>query len=247
MIITAWIYAALIFLPAFYFSNTSKLVTETGTFHYCATVPNNSFAGFVYLIFLFLAAFLIPALTLGILYFRVARKVWARERKISRHGDSISSRHRVIIERSKKRVTKMLLTVVVVFTTCWLPFVLYTGFIERWVAPFPNPSDGVRFITYCFGLFNSVCNPVIYFFNSESFKRESLKNVCLESNSGGRNAFVNESPNTVSTRDSRSRTLSKLSIIIPPIMTRERRLTQETQKANGIAEPVERQVYDTKL
>lgn len=239
MIAIAWIYAAAIFLPTFYFSNSSKLVTESGIFFYCATVPNNSLAGFVYLIFLFLAAFLIPASTLGVLYTRVARKVWVRDRKISRHGDSINSRHRAIIERSKKRVTRMLLIVVVVFITCWLPFVLYTGFIERYVAPFPNPSDGVRFILYCLGLFNSVCNPVIYFFSSESFRKESLKNVCLDNDSG-------ESHNTSSTRV-KSRTLSKLSIVIPPILTRERRPTVDKSNGAKILAPNDPAVCDTRL
>ena len=141
----------------------------------------------------------------------------------------------------------MLLIVVVVFIACWLPFVLYTGFIERWVAPFPNPSDGVRFVLYSIGLFNSVCNPAIYFFSSENFRKGSLKNVCLDSNaSGEKNVHGNESQNTMSTRI-KSRTLSKLSIVIPPFLMRERSPTEDKPKVSNTSRPETPDVCDTRL
>lgn len=155
--------------------------TPNGKLWYCITIPNNSLPGFIYLLFLFLASFLIPLVTMIVLYTRVGKAVWSRQRKISRSNNTyISNSSLSVLERSRKRVTRMLLIVVVVFLICWAPFVIYIGFIERWVAPFPNPADGVRFITYCLGIFNSICNPFIYFFNSESSRKESLKVVCFE-------------------------------------------------------------------
>lgn len=181
LIITAWLYAAAIFIPTFYFAKMEGLDTKNGKLWYCITIPNNSLAGFVYLLFLFLASFLVPLIIMIVLYTRVGKAVWSRQRKISRsHNTYISNSSITVLERSRKRVTRMLLMVVVVFLLCWSPFVIYTGFIERWVAPFPNPADGVRLITYCLGLFNSICNPFIYYFNSESSRKESLKVVCFE-------------------------------------------------------------------
>lgn len=74
----------------------------------------------------------------------------------------------------------MLLIVVVVFLFCWSPFVIYTGFIERYVASFPNPADAARLVLYSLGLANSTCNPFIYYLNSEGSKKGSLKSVCFE-------------------------------------------------------------------
>lgn len=180
LISAAWIYGGAIFLPTFYFAETQN-VSSAGnqTFWYCRTIPNNTLPGFVYLLFLFIFGFGIQLITIIVLYSRVGKAIWNRERKISRQG-TMSRANVQSLDRTRKRVTQMLLTVVIFFLLCWAPFVIYTGFIERYVAPFPNPADPVRVITYGFGLFNSVCNPFIYFFNSPSFRRDSLRKVCLE-------------------------------------------------------------------
>lgn len=179
LITTAWIYGGAIFLPTFYFAETEKVSSENQSFWYCRTIPNNTLPGFAYLLFLFIFGFGIQLITIIVLYSRVGKAVWSRERKISRTG-TMSRANVASLDKTKRRVTQMLLTVVICFLLCWAPFVLYTGFIERWVAPFPNPADAVRVITYGFGLFNSVCNPFIYFLNSPNFRRESLRRVCLE-------------------------------------------------------------------
>jgi hypothetical protein len=158
-----------------------KIETTNGRLWYCATIPNNNLLGFIYLLFLFVAAFAIPLITMIVLYFRVGKTVWSRQRKISRSSNTYMSKNSIsVLERSRKRVTRMLLMVVVVFLFCWFPFVLYTGFIERWVASFPNPADAARLILYSLGLANSICNPFIYYLNSEGSKKGSLKNVCFE-------------------------------------------------------------------
>lgn len=179
LITAAWIYGGATFLPTFYFAETEKVSSRNQVFWYCRTIPNNTLPGFVYLLFLFIFGFGIQLITIIVLYIRVGKAVWSRERKISRQG-TVSRANMQSLDKTKRRVTKMLLTVVIFFLLCWAPFVIYIGFIERWVAPFPNPADTVRVITYGFGLFNSVCNPFIYFFNSPSFRRDSLRKVCLE-------------------------------------------------------------------
>lgn len=179
LITVGWIYAGAIFLPTFYFADTEEVQSANGTFWYCRTIPNNTLPGFSYLVFLSIFGFLIQLVTIIVLYSRVGKAVWSRERKISRTG-TMSAANVKSLDKTKKRVTQMLLTVVIFFLVCWAPFVIYTGFIERYVAEFPNPADAIRVITYGFGLFNSVCNPFIYFFNSPSFRRDSLRKVCLE-------------------------------------------------------------------
>lgn len=179
LISAGWIYGGSIFLPTFYFADTEDIQSGNETFWYCRTIPNNTTAGFIYLLFLSIFGFGIQLITIIVLYSRVGKAVWSRERKISRSG-TLSRATSESLDKTRKRVTKMLLIVVICFLLCWAPFVIYTGFIERSVAPFPNPADTVRVITYGFGLLNSVCNPFIYFFNSPNFRKDSLRKVCLE-------------------------------------------------------------------
>lgn len=236
LISAAWIYGGGIFLPTFYFAETVRVSSGDQTFWYCRTIPNNTLPGFVYLLFLFIFGFGIQLITIIVLYSRVGKAVWSRERKISRQG-TVSAANMASMDRTRKRVTGMLLTVVIFFLVCWAPFVIYTGFIERWVAPFPNPADPVRVITYGFGLFNSVCNPFIYFFNSPNFRRDSLRKVCLEAIAApsGQAGFHRQqsSSNTKSFVISRSDTSTRFQNGI------------EKGKESGFA--VENQTFDTRL
>lgn len=235
LITAGWIYAGVIFLPTFYFADTENVQSANGAFWYCRTIPNNTAAGFSYLIFLFIFGFGIQLVTIIVLYSRVGKAVWSRERKISRQG-TVSTANAASMDKTKKRVTQMLLTVVIFFLVCWAPFVIYTGFIERYVAPFPNPADTIRVITYGFGLFNSVCNPFIYFFNSPSFRRDSLRKVCLEvANPGGQREDRNSDSNTRSTIISRAGTVVQAG--------------EKKSVSNGIGNRAydENETYDTRL
>jgi len=234
LITIGWIYAGAIFLPTFYFVDTEEVQWANGTFWYCSTVPNNTLAGFSYLVFLSIFGFLIQLVTIIVLYSRVGKAVWSRERKISRTG-TMSAANVKSLDKTKKRVTQMLLTVVIFFLVCWAPFVIYTGFIERYVADFPNPADGIRVISYGFGLFNSVCNPFIYFFNSPSFRRDSLRKVCLEIGNP-----TEERPGGNSDNSSRSTVISRVDTMA--------RGGEKTKVTNGFGNLAYRkETYDTRL
>lgn len=236
LITIGWIYAGVIFLPTFYFADTENVQSANGAFWYCRTIPNNTAAGFSYLVFLFIFGFGIQLVTIIVLYSRVGKAVWSRERKISRQG-TVSASNAASMDKTKKRVTRMLLTVVIFFLVCWAPFVIYTGFIERYVAQFPNPADPIRIITYGFGLFNSVCNPFIYFFNSPSFRRDSLRKVCLEvANPGGQK----EDKYSGSDSTTRSTMVSRVGTVV------------ESGKKNNVSNgfgnhAYENETYDTRL
>ena len=180
MITMAWTYSVIIFTPTFYFSSLQPITTSTNnTVYYCTPIPNHSTAGFAFLIIVFLGAFMLPLGTMTVLYFRIVRLVWNRPRKLSVSANGSTSSGKVL-ERSRKRVLFMLLIVLLVFITCWTPFVIYSGFVERRVKIFPNPMDNVRIILYGLGLSNSICNPFIYFFFTRGFSIESIKTLCID-------------------------------------------------------------------
>lgn len=162
LITFAWLFATLQFLPTFYFSTLVPVNISNTTVFYCTPIPNKSLPGKLYLMIIFLASFVLPVSTMGVLYTCVARAVWNRGKDTLKTQDSNTSK---LMEDSRKRVTRMLLIVVAVFFTCWTPFVIYSGFLEDRLKGFPNPMDAVRLGLYGLGLFNSVCNPFIYYFN----------------------------------------------------------------------------------
>ena len=186
LITFAWVYAIVQFLPTFHFSKISPLELGNDTFYYCSTVPNNILSGSLYLVLLSITSFLVPFCTMSVLYYRIVRLLRARQDKLSPLSPYKETSAIKIFERSKKRVKRVLLTVVAVFLACWAPFVLYCAFIERIVSEFPNPMDTARLVTYSLGLFNSICNPFIYFLNVRGNRIESLRDLCTDLCSGRR-------------------------------------------------------------
>ena len=81
-------------------------------------------------------------------------------------------------------MTRVLLNFVLVFLICWAPFVIYCGFIERKLRGFPNPMDGARLAMYGLGLANSMCNPLIYFFNIGGKRTDAVRDLYLELSAG---------------------------------------------------------------
>ena len=182
----AWVYSILQFVPTFYFTDVKPITLEGNrTVYYCTNVPNNTSSGTAYLVFLSVASFALPLLTMSILYYKVARVVWRREKNLS-ISSTISTRvtNLKVLVRSRKRVTRVLLIVVLVFLICWAPFVIYCGFIERTLRGFPNPMDGARLGMYGLGLANSMCNPFIYFFNIAGKRTDTVRQLYLEIFSG---------------------------------------------------------------
>ena len=125
---------------------------------------------------------LLYALPLGIitvLYTAVVRKVWRRQ-----VPGNITSPNQQLELVTKKRVLRMLITVVIVFGLCWFPY--YTYLILTFVVYGPDncsPPTGVVFVGLFLGHANSAINPCIYaIFNKEY--RSSLMAVsraCLPS------------------------------------------------------------------
>ncbi|KAH3872923.1 hypothetical protein DPMN_036146 [Dreissena polymorpha] len=81
--------------------------------------------------------------------------------------------------RSKKRVTKMVVIVVVIFALCWLP--LQIVFMIKHFGMF---NDSVTFVAIQMasnGLayMNSCVNPILYSFLSEHFRRSFRKILCF--------------------------------------------------------------------
>lgn len=167
LILGSWVYALLVISPSLYLTELkdAPLAPYTNeTFTYCATIPT-TISGLIYVMFLGLFGYLLPLVTLIVLYGKIYRTVWRR--KSGQLGDS---RPVEAFIRSRKKVLKMFLTVILVFLVTWLPLLIYISAIEWTVKSTTNHVDYVRLITYSLGLCNSICNPFIYALFNEKFR-----------------------------------------------------------------------------
>lgn len=126
-----------------------------------------------YTIFLLTLLYVLPLAAITVLYTAVVRKVWKRQ-----VPGNITAPNQLVELVTKKRVLRMLITVVIVFGLCWLPYYTYLSlsFIGNGCPPV-----NVMFLGLFLGHANSAINPCIYaIFNKEcrsSFM--SVHRACL--------------------------------------------------------------------
>ena len=183
LIVFAWVYGTVQCLPIFYTSNFIPLDYNNSTIYYCSTTHGQSLVGTIYLVASVLLGFVIPLAVLTISYRKVIKVISTRSRRLAASAGDISSpkiTNAKLLEKSRRRVLRVLVIVVICFVVCWLPFALYFGLLVQHLREFPNVMDPVRLITYGLGISNSVCNPFIYFFNVCGKSYRSMKSRFLE-------------------------------------------------------------------
>lgn len=77
--------------------------------------------------------------------------------------------------RSKRRVTRMVVVVVVMFALAWLPFQVI--FMVQFFGTYPTSTAfiGIKIACTCFAYMNSCVNPFLYAFFSENFRKSFRK------------------------------------------------------------------------
>ncbi|XP_017082898.2 RYamide receptor [Drosophila eugracilis] len=125
---------------------------------------------YYYTLSLFALQFVVPLGVLIFTYTRIAIRVWGKRPP----GEAENARDQRMA-RSKRKMVKMMLTVVIVFTICWLPFnilqlLLNDEEFARW-----DPLPYVWFAFHWLAMSHSCYNPVIYCYMNARFRSGFLE------------------------------------------------------------------------
>lgn len=148
-----------------------------------------------YTIFLLTIMYVLPLVAITMLYTAVVRKVWRRQ-----VPGNITAPNQFVEHVTKKRVLRMLVTIVIVFGLCWLPYYTYLCLL---FILHGCPPEYVSFLGLFLGHANSAINPCIY----AIFKKEcrvSLRGAngaCLPTIHGSRVPMMTTNQNTVRQSD----------------------------------------------
>ena len=108
----------------------------------------------------------VPVGIMTYLYTRVIRRLWFQT----------DSNLQQAVQKSKKRVTKMVIAVSVIYAVCWTPgLVMY---FLAYMLPQEEVHSMVHQITIILATFNSSINPIIYSLQSVNFRRHLCGMVC---------------------------------------------------------------------
>lgn len=159
----------------------------------------------IYNVYLTIIQYYVPLIIINGAYCIIAYQVWLAKPTID-DTDERSLRFR----KHKKKVVKMLLIVVTVFTFCWLPYETYLVLNE--VREGINDYYYINVIFFCchwLAMSNSCLNPIIYAIYNDKFQREYKRVFCTLCG----NKFLSSATNgatmlTLTTGDGRTTTES---------------------------------------
>lgn len=81
--------------------------------------------------------------------------------------------------KSERKVTRMVVIIVLVFVLCWLPFFITNIVNLIHIIPENNTTAAVYFFLVILTYVNSCANPILYGFLSDNFKQSFQKVLCF--------------------------------------------------------------------
>lgn len=84
--------------------------------------------------------------------------------------------------KSERKVTRMVVIIVLVFVLCWLPF--FTANIVNLIHIIPEANNTIYFSFVILTYVNSCANPFLYGFLSDNFKQSFQKVLCIHKPNG---------------------------------------------------------------
>ncbi|CAH0703012.1 unnamed protein product [Spodoptera exigua] len=170
MIACIWISGMLLAIPCLLYS-TTKEYRSKGTLKTACLLswpdglPDVSYMDFVYQVLFFVVTYAIPMLGMTFFYSAMGKVLWGSGsigELTQRQVDSI---------RSKRKVVKMFILVIVIFGICWLPYhcyfiythfnpsILYMKYVQHMYLGF-----------YWLAMANAMVNPIIYYWMNAKFR-----------------------------------------------------------------------------
>lgn len=176
---------SLIWVLAFLMTSPILILFKTKQFdpmgpHYCITewpwpdsvdtVEETTFRVLKdYFIALFVILYCFPVLFVGFLYSLISFKLWF----VASPGNNHKS-HRAALQKSRKKVVKLLIAIVVVFSVCFFPsHLMHYYLVFRYDMYLKIEHWG--FVLYWMSQANSSINPCLYILLNDSFRHDFLK------------------------------------------------------------------------
>ncbi|XP_057244077.1 galanin receptor type 3 isoform X1 [Malurus melanocephalus] len=110
----------------------------------------------------FVFGYLLPVTVVSLAYIRTIRFLWTSVDPIERISES---------RKAKRKVTKMIVTVAILFCLCWLPHHLVILCFWFGHFPFNRATYAFRLASHCLSYANSCLNPIVYSLISKHFRK----------------------------------------------------------------------------
>ncbi|CAO1408718.1 unnamed protein product [Diamesa serratosioi] len=168
-IIIAWLVIITTAIPVgithgevFYISRDHEVNTA------CLFLSGEGYSHPAFQISFFLSSYVVPLALISILYMGMLLRLWKAV-----PGSKVSAESR----RGKKRVTRLVVVVVLGFSICWLPIQIVLVLKSLQLYEPTRVTVCIQIIAHVLAYTNSCINPILYAFLSENFRKAFRKIV----------------------------------------------------------------------
>jgi len=170
--VNIWMVSSLVSLPMVLYAETQEITYENATSRTICYLdwPDGeetaSYQYYIYNVTFTIMTYFLPISAMGFTYTRIGCELWGSQ------GIGECTEHQMDNIRSKRRVVKMMIVVVVIFAVCWLPYHIY--FIASWHFQNLNQSPYIQELflaSYWLAMSNSMYNPIIYCWMNSRFRK----------------------------------------------------------------------------
>ena len=142
----------------------------------CVEYFPEAWMSFAYTVFFYAILYLGPVLIMCLTYGKIAYTLWLR----TPVDDLICNQDASRRIEEKRRIIRMLVVIVALFTICWFPFFTCQIYLLFYTGPaFHKVSFRITMAFFqLFGYSNSCINPIVYCLLSESFRQHFVKTIC---------------------------------------------------------------------
>ncbi|XP_037809076.1 tachykinin-like peptides receptor 99D [Lucilia sericata] len=165
-----WLVSAIISCPMLLFFTTDVIPSKDGLRTVCYSEwpdgsTNHSHHEYIYNILFMILTYFLPIISMSVTYSRVGIELWG-SKAIGEYTP-----RQVENVKSKRRVVKMMMVVVLIFAVCWLPFHTYFILTSCYPAITETPFiQEVYLFIYWLAMSNSMYNPIIYCWMNSRFR-----------------------------------------------------------------------------
>ncbi|XP_018527573.1 somatostatin receptor type 5 [Lates calcarifer] len=165
-----WVVSFLIVLPVTIYSDVQE---ELNTCNISWPEPHDLWS-IVFILYTSILGFFGPLIVISLCYLLIVIKV----RSASVRAGLTKRR------KSERKVTRMVVIIVLVFVLCWLPFFITNIVNLIYIIPESKITAAIYFFLVILTYVNSCANPILYGFLSENFKQSFQKVLCFHKPNG---------------------------------------------------------------
>lgn len=161
-----WLVSILLSSPNAIFYKEVPLKTATGTSYYCLW-PTASWSKQLDAVFILVVLLVVPFIFMIAIYTVISCKLWSRASVGTSSSQQVGSNQ----QRMKKKAVKMMTMVMVLFTFCWAPLLLFNVVKDELNIKAEGNNVTLQYFLMCLAMSSAAYNPIIYAFMNENFRK----------------------------------------------------------------------------